>query len=86
MKKFDLEKEIFDLVKYDKPNYKPGSDDIIPLIDRVVTAITPEKKEGFDTDPDVMRCKECGDYDDCTCDGFNQAISEIEDNWKEIKG
>jgi hypothetical protein len=52
--------------------------DLKKLFQEAVDQAMPEKKQGFDVI--TMTCKYCGDYDDCDCSGYNEAIDKIKSN------
>lgn len=59
------------------------------ILDAIIYAL-PKEKEGINvykegTPDEFYSCLECGGYDECDCEGFNECLEQIKQLLKESK-
>ena len=77
---FEKKKSLGEMYAYDFADYLTSHTKAI--LTNVVERMKETKKEGLvpvavsqhPEDGQCLICKECGDYDDCDCEGFNHAL------------
>lgn len=65
------------------PNIVVDTQDFKQALLSDLLALLPEKKIGIseyvdDDGETYYTCKQCGDYDDCDCSGFNEALDQVQ--------